>query len=515
MFRACSLAVAVAVGSLGASLSASGAANLVVDGQFEEVRRETLFRSPYLEQAVKDGVRLSREGEEVILPANFDQFCGAEVVKVVEGAPGGTVHSGKRALLLKGGMYLRGAEPRSYATKEGDLYQVEFYAKGEGDVSAWFTVYGTGKTGAVQLERRGKAVPSQWTKIEQTFLIVGAGAQEIFPRLAAAHEVLIDDLVIRRISGDRPTAAGEPAGPRDRFKSAFVYPLKTSAAAAGIDDPCWQDVPEFSGFLDYGDQSFFAEPAASMKLGYDATSLYVRVACAEPDMSILSRLDAYQDLATPQYIGPTAVEVFLDPGCSRLTWYQFSVTARGHRFQAFSRAPGAWSAAWEAKAQTGPNGYTVLLQVPFATLGVSRPDVGDVWGLNVCRNRDTFHSTWAPVGPDFHSPAGFGQLVFGSFRQWRREAFARQTIQIRGEILDRARRPGMADLAERVKLVDDYAGEVQAQMESSGSHGPADWRQMASLYAMGGFVLDSYRRILVSADWRLLGQGISVEGDKR
>jgi hypothetical protein len=87
----------------------------------EEVRREAIYQTPYLEKAIKDGAQLSREGEEVIVPANFDQFCGEKpVMKVVEGTPGGQVHSGKRALLLRGGIYLRPAKDRDFQAREGD-----------------------------------------------------------------------------------------------------------------------------------------------------------------------------------------------------------------------------------------------------------------------------------------------------------------------------------------------------------------------------------------------------------
>ena len=443
------------------------------------------------------------------MPANFDQFCGAKtVMKVVEGKPGRMVHSGTKALLLRGSVYLRPAPFLDFKTREGDMYHVEFYAKGQGDVGVWFTIYGKGKAGVVRLESKGKAVPSQWTKIEQTFMIVGAGAESFLPRLSAAQEVLIDDLVISKISsaGDA-VAEGRAASPQERSKAAFVYPLKTSPATnAGIDDPCWKGVPEFSGFLSYGDQSLLAEPVTTMKLGYDASSLYARIACSEPDMSILALLDPFKDISTTRYIEPTAVEFFLDPGCSNMNWWQFSATARGHKFQSSTKKEAGWCAPWEVQSRVGAGGYTLLLRIPFATLGVSRPAVGDVWGLNVCRNRDTFHSTWSPVGSDFHNPGGFGRMVFGSFEQWCREAYVPETKQVRGEILDRARKLGKTDLIWRVELLDAYSAEVKTEMEKGKPGEPKDWRRIARLYGMAGFVLDSYQRILTCTEWATLNE---------
>ena len=516
MLKEYSVIAAAAACFLGSCLAADAAQNLVQDGGFEEVRREPLFSSPYLENAVKAGLALTREGEDAILPVNFDQFCGTvQVLKVVEGKPGGMVHSGKRALLLKGGVFLNKAAPQSYDTKEGDMYHVEFYAKGRGDVTMWFTVWGTGKMGATRVESKGKAVPSQWTKIEQTFLIVGEGAKSIAPRLAATQEVLIDDIVISKMSNEGDaTAAGQAASPLERCKAAFVYPLKTTATPVGIDDPAWKDIPEFSGFLYYGEQSLLAEPPTTMKLGYDAANLYARITCVEPDMSILSLLDQYKDITTRQYIQPTTVEFFVDPGCSRLSYCQFCATARGHKFQASSKKEGEWNASWNVKTRVEANGYTLLLRIPFASLDVPRPAVGDVWGLNVCRNRDTFHSTWSPVGGYFNNVGSFGRLVFGSFEQWYGEAFVAQTKQMRGKILDRARKLGMADIEERVDLVDAYAAEVKVEMEKGKSAGLKDWREIARLYGMGGFVLDSYRRILTCTDWAALDDNTPNENGR-
>ena len=221
------------------------------------------------------------------------------------------------------------------------------------------------------------------------------GGGDDFPRLATSEEVLIDDLVISKMSSESETkAAGQAASPQERSKAAFVYPLNTSPASTiGIDDPAWKEIPAFSGFLYYGDQSLLAEPPTTMKLGYDAANLYARIVCVEPDMSILSLLDRYKDMTTRQYIEPTAVEFFVDPGCSRLNYCQFSATAHGHKFQAASKKEGDWRAPWEVKSHVETDGYTLLLRIPFASLDVPRPAVGDVWGLNVCRSRAAFHST--------------------------------------------------------------------------------------------------------------------------
>ena len=44
------------------------------------------------------------------------------------------------------------------------------------------------------------------------------------------------------------------------------------------------------------------------------------------------------------------------------------------------------------------------------------------------------------------------------------------------------------------------------QMEMGKTGDPKDWREIARLYGMGGFVLDSYRRILTCTQWAALSE---------
>lgn len=285
-----------------------------------------------------------------------------------------------------------------------------------------------------------------------------------------------------------------------------------------LDDPCWREVPEFAGFLSSGDQAMFADPPTAMKLGYDAENLYLGIICTEPDMSILSLLDPHKDASVEKWIGPTAVEVFLDPGRSRVSYCQFAATARCHKYEGF-KLDGTWNAPWEVKSDIGPSGYCLEIRIPLSSLAVCdaaiprgrRPAVGDVWGLNVCRSRERMHSTWAPVGSNYHNPSGFGQMVFGSPDQWVREAFLPGVRQMRETILARSRMPGMPELAARVKLVDAYVEEIKVGTAAATGATMKDWRRIADLHAMAGFALESYSRILACADWIHL----EAKGDKR
>jgi hypothetical protein len=96
-------------------------------------------------------------------------------------------------------------------------------------------------------------------------------------------------------------------------------------------------------------------------------------------------------------------------------------------------------------------------------------------------------------------------MVLGSLDDWYREAFLSGTAQRRAQILERSGRLPMAGLDERLRLVDAYAAAVRMRIEKGAVRGFSDWRQIAGVYAMGGFVLDSYGRILTCTEWALLG----------
>ena len=108
-----------------------------------------------------------------------------------------------------------------------------------------------------------------------------------------------------------------------------------------------------------------------------------------------------------------AVEVFVDPGHTHQTYYQFIVNAAGAKWESRGQDP-AWDAAWEAEAGTAPDWWSARITIPFAALG-GAPHEGDVWGLNVGVDRQTpSHqlASWADLTQGFHEPANFGHVLF-------------------------------------------------------------------------------------------------------
>ncbi|MGC9319557.1 MAG: glycoside hydrolase domain-containing protein, partial [Armatimonadota bacterium] len=108
-----------------------------------------------------------------------------------------------------------------------------------------------------------------------------------------------------------------------------------------------------------------------------------------------------------------AVELFLEPAPGG-PYFHFIVNAAGDVLDEEGRDR-SWSSGRVAAVRTDEDGWAVELLVPWEDLG-GRPDAGDTWRLNVCR--DMPHQgrslTWAPLESSFHEPESFGELRFSS-----------------------------------------------------------------------------------------------------
>lgn len=132
------------------------------------------------------------------------------------------------------------------------------------------------------------------------------------------------------------------------------------------------------------------------------------------------------------------VEVFFAP--EELTrYFELEVSPRGTIFDARVVSPDGDRAtmqvdrAWDCEGlvaavrlvteSDGAMSADTLLRIPFASIGRSTPRDGERWRANFFRvDRHPAHgdefSAWQPAmkfPPDFHVPAAFGTLLFGTF----------------------------------------------------------------------------------------------------
>ena len=135
--------------------------NLVMDGGIEQWKEVGPERWE-MQFFVKNNWQISStEKGSLLVPSIFSQYEGKDCNLKMENTD---VFSGKHSLQLKGSMYLGKISEDAYNTKSGDIYVIRYMAKGEGNTTMYFTVYGDG--GYQILEKKGTPVADKWTLIE-------------------------------------------------------------------------------------------------------------------------------------------------------------------------------------------------------------------------------------------------------------------------------------------------------------------------------------------------------------
>lgn len=184
-----------------------------------------------------------------------------------------------------------------------------------------------------------------------------------------------------------------------------------------LGDTAWKRAPIIGNFTV---AQLPAKEQTSARLLYDADNLHVGVECRESKIEGLVTAHSKRDSAVYH---DDCIEIFLRLGEKETRYYHFIVNSQGALYDA--RGPldrvvenDTWNAA-NIKVGTSVKEkvWIVELSIPFADLGLSCPREGDVWGLNVCREKKTGgaygreNSSWLPVFGAFIPPK-LGQLVF-------------------------------------------------------------------------------------------------------
>jgi hypothetical protein len=178
-----------------------------------------------------------------------------------------------------------------------------------------------------------------------------------------------------------------------------------------LDDPAWQTAQVRTGFKRVNSTAL-ASDQATVRACYTPAFLYLALHCEDSDM-------AHSITKITEHDGPVytdnSVEVFLDPGLSRKTYFHFIVNQLGTKYEAIEKSK-AWNCNWTAAVQLEKGGWTLEIAIPFPDLGyLNGPATGEKWGINLNRERRLTGSgsEWSgwPTG-SFHVPSQFGKVVF-------------------------------------------------------------------------------------------------------
>jgi hypothetical protein len=108
----------------------------------------------------------------------------------------------------------------------------------------------------------------------------------------------------------------------------------------------------------------------------------------------------------PAAVTDDSVEIYVDPRRPGLGFFRLALNSLG-------AAKSSHDGGWEVATEVGEAGWTVEVRIPFDLIG-ARPDRGEVWGFNACRNDKGSGqaSAWSCTRGGYAKPERFGGLMF-------------------------------------------------------------------------------------------------------
>jgi hypothetical protein len=129
------------------------------------------------------------------------------------------------------------------------------------------------------------------------------------------------------------------------------------------------------------------------------------------------------------------------------------------------------------------------MRIPVDDLGLDNVVPGAEWRLNITRNKEHNHSTWAAVGGNFHNPSAFGKLFTCPFETWLKQV--RDSRNQRAGVLLSAAADSQAACKARLATIAEFADNTLARPDP----GATDWIDVTRAYSRAGFVEHAYRCI--------------------
>jgi hypothetical protein len=241
-----------------------------------------------------------------------------------------------------------------------------------------------------------------------------------------AADVVIDEVTVGE-GGDGQELImpiGAPAPVADGETIAVAFPTDAAMAVDGkLNEAAWQQAEWHANFLQHRDQTRPSRVQAQFAFLYDADHLYLGFISAEHGLDST----AIPTTSPGQWPKGDPVEWFLDPGATRDVYFQFAANIIGGTYEA-RMLDARWDCAWRATGASEGYRWTLEVAIPFAAFNRTTPKPGEMWSMNICRNGEHM-GPWAPVGPNYHVPAGFGLLTFGRYEQWWQSVTAHQREQ--------------------------------------------------------------------------------------
>jgi len=198
----------------------------------------------------------------------------------------------------------------------------------------------------------------------------------------------------------------------DRFYFA-IRTEKPPVIDGRLDDECWKNAAWQDGFVSYYGV-YTIEAQTHFAMLFDDRTLYVAVRSEKPLVESTFVIDREKE----GWPTKEAIEIFLDPNQTYDTYYQLAAGMEGPLYDAKVKSS-EWNSGWKAASSGGKGEWFLEAAIPVEAMGIERLREGDLWGLNICRNRTYPEggaelSSWSETHGGFHAPWNFGNLVMGS-----------------------------------------------------------------------------------------------------
>ncbi|MCD6360299.1 MAG: hypothetical protein J7M38_05480 [Armatimonadetes bacterium] len=180
-----------------------------------------------------------------------------------------------------------------------------------------------------------------------------------------------------------------------------------------LDDPVWRTAGVLDAFtLPLTDQR--PSKGMSVRLGFDDAGLYIGARLEEPNPGKLTVRAAD---GSARVWKDDCIEVWVRTSDRRTSYEQFIVNAGGARQRVSSSVTGSQTPqpTFPAATTIGADAWTVELHIPFAEIGLDKPQPGDMIQLHLGREapagRTTELSTWPPHS-SYGAAEGYGRAYF-------------------------------------------------------------------------------------------------------
>lgn len=262
-------------------------------------------------------------------------------------------------------------------------------------------------------------------------IIIGNHWREKIPAEALIDELRILDFPLEEsqackipeteLSPSIKGEAGGAAGPATYYKSErkkyYVYKISEPPKIDGdLNDKCWENIPVITGFKTLGIDGKYTNFQTEVKIAYDEKNLYFAIYNYENKINALrAKCKENQNM---EIFGDDANEILISNKERGKPFFQIGLNSEGISCLLFYDENGK-RAFWENRIVTGTkkeeNGWTLEVAIPFTSINVETPKIGEKWRFNVCRDRRVEgleYSSLNPVISSFLESSDFGEFIF-------------------------------------------------------------------------------------------------------